>query len=192
MSGCQPETTGSVPRGEPMSEPVVPASEAITPPNGFPQPQWSPPPPPRRTGRGWLLFGLGVVTGATVLGAIWLVVALPGAAAEKSTAFELKGTMTLVDPKLGGGSTCYGTGGYKDISEGSAVTVYGAGGNVVATGSLGRGTKGSSYDTCVFTVSVPNVPGDEKFYQVEVTHRGKLTIEAADAKAVGVAATLGG
>jgi hypothetical protein len=41
-------------------------------------------------------------------------------------------------------------------------------------------------------VSVPNVPGDEKFYQVEVTHRGKLTIEAADAKAVGVAATLGG
>ena len=173
-----------------MSEPVVPASEAVTPPNGFPQPQWAPA-PARRSGRGWLLFGLGVVTGAAVLGAVWLVVALPGATA-KSTAFELKGTMTLVDSRLGGSSDCYGTGGYKDISEGSAVTVYGAGGNVVATGSLGKGTKGSSYDTCVFTVSVPNVPGDEKFYQVEVTHRGKITVEAADAKSVGVAATLGG
>ena len=95
-----------------MSEPVVPASEAVTPPNGFPQPQWAPA-PARRSGRGWLLFGLGVVTGAAVLGAVWLVVALPGATA-KSTAFELKGTMTLVDSRLGGSSDCYGTGGYKD------------------------------------------------------------------------------
>jgi hypothetical protein len=40
-------------------------------------------------------------------------------------------------------------------------------------------------------VVVSNVPTGEKFYQVEVTHRGKVTVTADDAKAGRVSLSLG-
>lgn len=166
-----------------MTEPAV--SELLTPPNGFPQPA-------KRSGRGWLVYALGIATGAVVVGAAWLIVALPGDAKPeaKPQSFELKGSMVLSDDNLGGtSSNCYGTRGYSDISAGTAVTVYGATGNVVATGSLGKGVRAAG--TCTFSVSALNVPGDEKFYQVEVSHRGKITVDAAQARKIGLSATLG-
>jgi hypothetical protein len=69
------------------------------------------------------------------------------------------------------------------------VTVYDSAGKVVATGSLGTGKPKSA--GCVFPVSVAGVPGGSKFYQVEVSHRGKITVSSAEAKAGKFAASLG-
>jgi len=139
----------------------------------------------------WLSFGFGLVGGAALVGIVWLVVGLSGSGMDQPETFTLGGTMTLTASQLGGSdSTCFGVGGYGDIIEGSAVTVYGANGNVIATGVLGRGTRSSS-NICTFSVRVPNVPANETFYQVEISHRGKVTVEAARAKSMGVLASLG-
>jgi hypothetical protein len=88
-----------------------------------------------------------------------------------------------------GGQGCEGRGGYKDIAEGAAVTVYDGGGAVVATGSLGSGVMVGS--SCRFTLYVEQVPEGADFFQVEVSHRGKLTLSAADAKAGKFSGTIG-
>lgn len=85
------------------------------------------------------------------------------------------------------------SGGYADISSGAAVTVYDANGTVVATGVLGVGTDEVplSRQRCVFPISVPGVPAGPRFYQVEISHRGKLTLSADDATAGRFTASLG-
>ncbi|MFF7329677.1 hypothetical protein [Streptomyces sp. NPDC008150] len=80
--------------------------------------------------------------------------------------------------------------GYDDITEGASVTVYGAAGDVIATGSLGH-SESVSYGTCNFDVSVPDVPKGEKFYKVEVSHRGTVQLSAEEAEGGKFAATLG-
>ncbi|OKI14366.1 hypothetical protein A6A07_13595 [Streptomyces sp. CB03911] len=88
-----------------------------------------------------------------------------------------------------GSQVCEGRSGYKDIAQGAAVTVYDGEGVVVATGSLGSGVVVGSF--CRFTLHVEQVPDDVQFFQVEVSHRGKLTLSAADAKAGKFAGSLG-
>jgi hypothetical protein len=67
--------------------------------------------------------------------------------------------------------------------------VYGAGGDVVATGALGK-SKAVSY-SCVFEIAVDDVPKGEKFYKVEVSHRGTLQLSAKEAESGELAASLG-
>ncbi|MEU5496163.1 hypothetical protein [Streptomyces griseofuscus] len=87
----------------------------------------------------------------------------------------------------------YGGGGTGDIVPGAPVSVYDADGKVVAQGKLGAGEllDASSSVPCRFTVTVPDVPGGSKFYQVEVSNRGKVTVSEADAQAGRFAASLG-
>jgi hypothetical protein len=115
----------------------------------------------------------------------------------RASSFDLKGTLTLQGKTMHDGQGwCGGGGGYSDIAEGALVTVYDAGGKVVATGSLGRGddhhwspNDSEHANMCWFTfsVSVPSVD----FYQVEVNHRGKVTYSLEDSKGGRVALTLG-
>jgi hypothetical protein len=88
---------------------------------------------------------------------------------------------------------CAGSGGYGDIVAGAAVTVYDDAGKVVATGSLGPGKYESadSVAPCVFPVSVPGVPQGPKFFQIEISHRGKLTLSDDDAQSGRFAGSLG-
>ncbi|MET8138008.1 hypothetical protein [Streptomyces sp. NPDC005251] len=72
----------------------------------------------------------------------------------------------------------------------AAVTVYSAKGDVIATGHLGN-SKSPNYDTCVFDVAVPDVPKGEKFYKVEVSHRGTVQMSAKEAEAGEFGASLG-
>ena len=100
--------------------------------------------------------------------------------------------MTLTGDNVPVGDTsedCTGYSGYADIAAGAAVTVYDSAGKVVATGALGTGKPDSA--ACVFPVRVPEVPGGSKFYRVEVSHRGQITVTAAEAKAGEFAASLG-
>lgn len=131
----------------------------------------------------------GLVVGAGAVGVVW---GLSGGGSDKAAGFTLKGTMTLTGDNVPSGETseaCTGYSGYDDIAEGASVTVYDSKGNVVATGALGAGVPSDA--ACLFPVRVPDVPAGSKFYQVEVSHRGKVTVSQAEAKAGKFAASLG-
>ncbi|WP_433271999.1 hypothetical protein ACQPZF_14860 [Actinosynnema sp. CS-041913] len=155
-----------------------------------PEPAQSGVPGPRRSGgRALVLVGVGVfVTIAAIVGLL-LVVKKP----VEPRAFELRGTMTLekgATAATRGRGECAGERGYDDIAEGAQVTVYDAAGKAVALGELAD----SAYEgagQCSFTFAVAEVPVGARIYQIEVTHRGKVSFEESAAKAGEVALTLG-
>jgi hypothetical protein len=91
------------------------------------------------------------------------------------------------------GESCRGRfdSGYDDIAEGASITVYGAKGDVVAAGSLGKSKVDEDGTTCTYRVAVPDVPKGEKFYKFEVAHRGTLQLTAQEAENGKLAASLG-
>lgn len=139
-------------------------------------------------GKRVMVRGLACGVAVVVLGAV-------GCGSEKPAPFTLRGSLTLKDPVALDPNhvACSGSGGENDIVQGAAVTVYDAGGKVVGSGSLGSGRYASEDSTapCLFPFSVPNVPGGSKFYQVEVSHRGKVTFSADEVKAGKVGMSLG-
>ncbi|MFJ9089534.1 hypothetical protein ACIRL3_44690 [Streptomyces sp. NPDC102384] len=144
--------------------------------------------PPSRPRRPIGTFVAGVAIGAGLMGGTWAITANTGPA-EPST-FTLKGEFTLLEEAVSIDGDCAGTGGYDDIREGASVTVYGAKGDVVATGSLGD-SKSASYGTCTYKIAVGDVPKGEKFYKVEVSHRGTLQLTAKEAENGELASSLG-
>jgi hypothetical protein len=132
---------------------------------------------------------LGLAVGAGLVGGIWAVAA--GSGSSGPGTFTLEGTFELTEDATSTGGGCGGSydSGYDDIQEGASVTVYGAKGDVVATGELGDS---SFVDyTCTFEVAVPDVPKGEKFYKVEVSHRGTVQLSAKEAENGEFAASLG-
>lgn len=96
------------------------------------------------------------------------------------TKHTITGEMTLMDSdgyddSIVGG--CEGSGGYDDISYGTAVTVRDGAGEILATGSLDSGEVVG--DWCNFTFTVEDVPGAD-FYEVEVSHRGGLSYSSKE------------
>lgn len=139
---------------------------------------------------------MAAVAGAAAVatGVTWLV--WPSSAAER---FDLTGALELHGKTLHDGSgLCMGQGGYSDIAESAPVSVYDGTGSVIGTGRLARGddhgwtpndsTERSNQCWFAFTVSVPG----SDFYQVEVSHRGKLTVSQSDARSGKVELALGG
>ncbi|MBK3584285.1 hypothetical protein JHN49_11305 [Streptomyces sp. MBT57] len=99
------------------------------------------------------------------------------------------GAFTLTEDAIDGRTGCYGTDGYDDIEEGTSVTVYDGAGDITATGILGTSTYAGGL--CVFDIAIDNVPTGEKFYQVEVSHRGKVHLTADEAEAGKLSVSLG-
>lgn len=128
-----------------------------------------------------------LIAGLAALAAIGTAAALllwPSTAANPANA-DLHGTLTLHGKTLHDGQgLCMGQGGYSDITEGAPVTVYDSRGTIVATGQLGRGddrgwkptddTERSNHCWFTFTVQAPR----SDFNQVEVSHRGKVTVDS--------------
>ncbi len=152
------------------------------------------PPPARTRTNPWHLV-LAAVAGAALVGALWVGLDLAGSGAPiappgtSGEAFDLRGTFTLNSGGYGY-STCGGSGGYSDITTGTTVTVYNAAGTVLSQGALGTGRPNGA-GSCVFTLSAPNVPAGEKFYLVEVSHRGRIMVQPEDARNGNVALSLG-
>lgn len=72
---------------------------------------------------------------------------------------------------------CAGQHGYDDMREGADVTVYDANGKVIGASSLEAGLRSST--KCRWAFSVQDLPASP-FYQVEVSHRGKVTVQRGD------------
>ena len=75
------------------------------------------------------------------------------------------------------GSGCSGSGGYSDIQTGTNVMLRDGDGKILATSSLGGGSKGTG--TCSFSFRFADVP-EVSFYTVEVGRRGQLSYSLAD------------
>jgi hypothetical protein len=130
---------------------------------------------------------------AALVAVIVLVVVLTAGGNDESAAaetFTLNGSMAMKFGDVSGaGDQCAGSGGYDDIRKGAQVTVYDDKGAVVGTSAL----TGSSFGTdsgCTWFFQV-EVPAGPDFYQVEVSHRGKITVTPEEAKAGAVELTLG-
>ncbi|GAA3483266.1 hypothetical protein GCM10018966_077980 [Streptomyces yanii] len=151
---------------------------------------------------------IGAVAGAAIVGGTWYATGndtsnsittagkaaadgKPAAAPDDET-FTLTGDFTLTDGAISDGiGGCEGSGGYDDIMLGTSVTVYDAAGAVIATSALLLSEYDETAGTCTYDVSVADVPGGQDFYQVEISHRGKIQLSAEEAKSGGFSGSLG-
>jgi hypothetical protein len=134
-----------------------------------------------------VLLTLGAVLVLIVAGALVYVAARP-------QPISVTGSVTITS-SIDGGKTCQGVDGYDDIHGGASVVIHDSAGKVVATGALddGVGTELATADiavTCRFDFTVRDVPR-QKFYGVEVSHRGTVTFNAKQVSAGPVALSLG-
>ncbi|MEU2409123.1 hypothetical protein ABZ609_33135 [Streptomyces rubiginosohelvolus] len=112
--------------------------------------------------------------------------------AEADGTFTLEGEFTLTEEAVSDGiGGCEGSGGYSDIQLGTSVTVYDAAGTVIATSALILSEFDEAAGSCTYDVSVEDVPADEDFYQLEISHRGKLHLPAEEAKSGSFSGSLG-
>lgn len=127
----------------------------------------------------WYLAALVAV--AVVLG----IVAAAGGFGAGS--FTMTGTLILVDQTSLGASAqvdkapCEGTGGFSDLSPGTAVLVQDSTGQTLATGSLGAGAREATSGACLMPFTVPAVKDGLSSYSVTISHRGTQVVSAADA-----------
>jgi hypothetical protein len=71
---------------------------------------------------------------------------------------------------------CAGRGGYDDINAGLQVTLENGSGEVLAAGELSEGTvEPGSASTCTYSFDFADVPEDENFYVLQMSHRGGIT-----------------
>ncbi|WP_331728602.1 hypothetical protein [Streptomyces sp. NBC_00158] len=173
------------------------SNEQVIPP--MPTEQPAPTPTPRPA---WLVPAVTAMAGLAF--GIGSTLAVQAVTAEEKPAkpktFTLTGTVVIKGERTAvvqtASGNCGGVGGYNDLRTGASVTVYGKAGAIVSTGSLGASSPGSmsttaAQQTCSFSVSVDGVPTGEGFYQVEVSHRGKISISEAEAVAGAFAASIG-
>ena len=124
---------------------------------------------------------------ALVMAAVAFGVAGCSSEPKPTKTFTMKGNVKLVLSlhdalqQLSQGGQCMPrhSGPYADVQEGATVTVYSAGGKVVATGALQAGVPSAT--DCTFPFTASGVPEGEKFYQVEVDHSGRMTVSAEKA-----------
>ena len=108
----------------------------------------------------------------------------------------VSGTFTLIDsspnayyPSITSfGSSCSGSDGYSDVSEGTQVVVKNGRGEILATTTLGQGT-GSRY-RCTFPVSFDITEGEDH-YLISTGRRGEISFTFTQLKVSGLALTLG-
>ncbi|WP_329047097.1 hypothetical protein [Streptomyces sp. NBC_01422] len=155
-------------------------------------------------------FLVGVAAGAAIVGGTWYTTSpdndSTSSSGDKATTglpadiintepdgtFTLEGEFTLTEGAISDGiGGCEGDGGYNDIELGTSVTVYDAAGSVIATSALILSEFDEAAGSCTYDVSVEDVPAGEDFYQVEISHRGKIQLSAEEAQSGSFAGSLG-
>ena len=153
-----------------------------------PQPELAVAPPTKTPIKSlwWLWLVIGAVGVLVIEGAIAGGLTIVSAATTPNS-FTATGTFELVDTD--DVNPCAPSGGYSDIGDGAEVVVSNAAGHTLAIGSLGTGKK--SLGSCIFPFTVHDVPTGQKFYGVEVTHRGAVQESEKDMERGKVALSLG-
>jgi hypothetical protein len=125
------------------------------------------------------------VVAVLALGAIAaaVLVLMPGSGAEPQASPSPAAARTVSGSVLVVGSspqvvttnelTCTTGGGFDDIRQDAQVVVTDAAGKTIALGQLGGGSWKRDVG-CIFLFTVPDVPAGEKFYGIEVSHRGRV------------------
>jgi hypothetical protein len=126
------------------------------------------------------VLALGAVA-AVVLVLIAGSEADPHAPPSPAAALTVDGSVTVVGghPQVQTENelTCTGGGGFDDIRQGAQVVVTDAAGKTIALAQLDAGSWKRDVG-CIFLFTVPDVPGGEKFYGIEVSHRGRVQYSA--------------
>lgn len=140
--------------------------------------------------RFWPGFSVGVCA-ATMIGALIATGSVVSDRMSGAPPFEIAGTVTLIDGAASSstpGFACEGDRGYNDISPTTAIRVSDESGMPLATGSLAYSVLEDEF--CTFFFTVPDVPRGASRYDVEISHRGSVSYDEAEA-ASGVHLTLG-
>jgi hypothetical protein len=147
------------------------------------------PPPRRRRLPAFVIVLLTLAVVAAAAGGGYLVYR-----GTRPAPVTIDGSVTLTSG-VDGGNDCQGSEGYDDIREGTSVVVHDSAGKVIATGELSAGVgedviTSQIATSCRFAFRVPDVPR-EKFYGIEVSHRGTVTFTATQVDDGQVALSLG-
>jgi len=143
-----------------------------------------------------VIAGIGAIAAVGIAAgtyALWPASSAPTPTPAPTPAtFDLQGTVTLTSVDVvyetgRHGEECHGRNGFKDMNAGAEVTVYGANDTVIGTGQLEQGVW---FDSCVFRFTVPSVP-ETRFFEVQVSHRGRVAFSMDDVRAMKVALQLG-
>lgn len=148
------------------------------PPTPHHDPWHIPPPRPKRRRnphvKALIITVTVLLTGSALALLLTLTIAGPAT-------FTLHGSLLLADSFTRDlDETCRGEGGYSDIAGGTQVTVSDDTGTVIAVGALAPGW--GSVHSCILPFTVHDVPAGHEFYQVEVSHRGKIKFREEEAK----------
>lgn len=172
-----------------MSELLSPQPPAPWYPPPEPPQAATPTPPPRWP---WLVLAISVLIAA--FGVLFGLGVFAGSSGIFSSTFTMTGSITVYGSSYSefttdGEGGCTGTGGYSDMNPGTAVIVADSSGHTIATGELGNG-KTTEDGSCLFPITVQNVPAGLSQYAVTVSHRGTRLVSANEAR-TGLELTLG-
>lgn len=124
--------------------------------------------------------------GAAVVAALAVViVALAGGFGPGT--FTMTGSLIVVDqssllPDLQTDKTnCQGTGGFSDLSPGTAVLVQDSTGQTIATGALAAGKRDAASGACLMPFTVTHVKDGLSSYSVTISHRGTQVFTSVNA-----------
>jgi hypothetical protein len=123
----------------------------------------------------------------SLLGVVILIVIL---LVNSNKTFTFKGELTLYASGNTTVGSCNGTGGYSDLRQGASVTIYNSAGSIIGSGLLPEG-QATGIGNCVWDFQIESIPAGSDFYQVEVTHRGRLTVSSQEATSGNFAASIG-
>jgi hypothetical protein len=181
----QPQRNPPQQFGPPMSPPQWSQQGGYTPPAPIPPEQFGPEPQPAARARWFQRRGPRfLIAAAVVLIAVIVIVS------NRNSTFTLKGQLTLYATGNGTTGYCSGSGGYSDLTQGATVTVYNSAGSIIGSGALSPGYS-TGPGSCMFDFRVQSVPGGSDFYQVEVSHRGRITLSSEEATSGNFAASIG-
>jgi hypothetical protein len=124
----------------------------------------------------WIVGGVAAVVALVTVAAVLTDHGIAGRAVMPDT-ITISGIVTLTDDSgfvgHSTGGTCSGTGGYDDLALGTSVTVYDGSSAIIGGGYVNAATYNGN--ACVLSFDVPEIPSGKGFYQVEISHRGKIS-----------------
>lgn len=132
---------------------------------------------PRRTFGPVVLAAVAVVALGAGFGTGWASHTSSSGNGSSSATTAIHGTLTLPDGGYSSiGTVCSGSGGYNDLTAGTAVTIGDQTGKTLAVTSLGAGGFGNGGCVFPFAAKVPAATS----YTVTISHRGEQVFPASD------------